>query len=244
VTAELLPLAEHAYNTAVSETTKMSPFFANYGYQPETQWIRHAASEANFTNPASELLLARWEVFWKFLKENIHEAQQRMAKWYNARAQEQPKFKVYDKVMIDARHFKTKRPSQKLDHKIRPVRIVKLIGKRAVRVELPATMKQHNVFNVTALEHYRETSIPGRRQEPPPPEEIEGEKFWVVESIAKSRMNRKCVEYLVFWSGYPPEKATWEPCENLEGDDAVEALLKEFHRKYPRSVKDWRMSLD
>jgi hypothetical protein len=56
--AELLPLAEHAYNTAVSETTKMSPFFANYGYQPETQWIRPAASEANFTNPASELLLA------------------------------------------------------------------------------------------------------------------------------------------------------------------------------------------
>jgi hypothetical protein len=59
--AELLPLAEHAYNTAVSETTKMSPFFANYGYQPETQWIRPAASEANFTNPASELLLARWK---------------------------------------------------------------------------------------------------------------------------------------------------------------------------------------
>jgi hypothetical protein len=57
--AELLLLAEHAYNTAVSETTKTPPFFANYGYQ-ETQWIRPAASEANFTNPASELLLAHW----------------------------------------------------------------------------------------------------------------------------------------------------------------------------------------
>jgi hypothetical protein len=40
--AELIPLAEHAYNTANSETTKTSPFFANYGYQPETQWIRPA----------------------------------------------------------------------------------------------------------------------------------------------------------------------------------------------------------
>jgi hypothetical protein len=70
--AELLPLAEHAYNTAVSETTKMSPFFANYGYQPETQWIRPAASEANFTNPASELLLARWKGIWEVLQENIH----------------------------------------------------------------------------------------------------------------------------------------------------------------------------
>jgi hypothetical protein len=171
-----------------------------------------------------------------------------MAKWYNAKAQEQPKFKVGDRVMIDARNFKTKRPSKKLDHKkIGPVRIVKLIGKRAVRVELPTTMKQHNVFNVTSLEHYREaTRIPGRRQEPPPPDEIEGEKFWVVEGIAKSRLNKrqKRVEYLVFWKGYPPEEATWEPWENLKGDDAVEALVKEFHRKYPRSDRDRRIRLE
>jgi hypothetical protein len=132
----------------------MSPFFANYGYQPETQWIRPAASEANFTNPASEMLLARWRGIWEVLQENIHEAQQRMAKWYHAKAPDQPKFRVGDKVMIDARNFKTKRPSKKLDHKkIGPVRIVKLIGKRAVRVELPTSMKQHNVFNVTALEY-------------------------------------------------------------------------------------------
>ena len=33
--AELLPLAEHAYNTATSESMKVSPFFANYGFNPE-----------------------------------------------------------------------------------------------------------------------------------------------------------------------------------------------------------------
>jgi hypothetical protein len=32
--------------------------------------------------------------------------------------------------------------------------------------------------------------------------------------------------------------------ENLEGDEAVEALIKEYHRKYPRSVKDRRISLE
>jgi hypothetical protein len=38
--AELLPFAEYALNTATSEVTKMSPFFANYDFQPETQWAR------------------------------------------------------------------------------------------------------------------------------------------------------------------------------------------------------------
>jgi hypothetical protein len=61
-----------------------------------------------------------------------------------------------------------------------------------------------------AIEHYRESRIPGQRQEPPPPDEIEGEKFWVVESIAKRRTNKreKRAEYLVFGKGYPPVEAT------------------------------------
>jgi hypothetical protein len=202
--ADLLPLAEDAYNIAVLETTKMSPFFANYGYQPETQWIRPAESksQSEFTNPASELLIARWQAIWNHLQENIHNAQQHMAKWYNAKVKDQPPFRVGDMVMIDARHFATKRPSKILNHKkIGPVRITALIGKLAVRVELPPTMRQHNVFNVVSLEQYRTSQIPGRREDPPPPEVFDGERFWVVESIAKSRLNRKAkrVEYLVFW---------------------------------------------
>jgi hypothetical protein len=51
------------------------------------------------------------------------------------------------------------------------------------------------------------------------------------------------MEYLVVWKGYPPEEARWEPWENLEGDEAVEALVKEFHQKYPQAVKDRRVSL-
>jgi hypothetical protein len=73
-----------------------------------------------------------------------------------------------------------------------------------------------------AIEHYRESRIPGRRL----------------------NKREKRVEYLVFSKGYPPEEATWEPWENLKGDDAVEALVKEFHRKYPRSLRDRRISLE
>jgi hypothetical protein len=240
---DLLPMAEFAYNTAVSETTKMSPFQANYMFQPETQWIKPAEGQ-EWSNPASELLLTRWKRILEFLKENIYQAQTRMAKWHDAKAQSQPSFKVGDMVMIDARNIRTKRPSKKLDHKkIGPFPIIKLIGKRAVKVRLPPAMEMHPVYHVSMVEPYRESKLPGRHQSPPPPEEIDGEKYWVVDKIAKSRLNRqkKRVEYLVFWKGYPPEEATWEPWEHLEGDETVSRMLKEFHERYPRQARDSRM---
>ena len=54
--AELLPLAEHAYNTVTAESTKVSPFFANYGFNPETQWVKPLVvdpTKMDWTNPAA-----------------------------------------------------------------------------------------------------------------------------------------------------------------------------------------------
>ena len=79
--ADLLPLAEHAYNTATSESTKVSPFFANYGFNPETQWVKPLTTDPmkmDWTNPAAEKLLQRWQNIWSYLQENILSAQERM----------------------------------------------------------------------------------------------------------------------------------------------------------------------
>jgi hypothetical protein len=235
---ELLPLAEYAHNTAVSEATKMSPFFANYGYQPETQWAR-PKDDLEWTNPASEILMSRWVAIWEDLRANIKKAQERNAKYYDRKVMEPPKFKKGDLVMIDSRNMKTKRPAKKLDHKkIGPVKIVKNIGTHAFRVELPPTMQIHDVFHVSLLEPYKKSKLPGRHQSPPPPEEIEGEENWEVEVIANSRYNkkRKRIEYFVFWKGFPPEQAGWEPWEHLEG--TAEESVREFHRRYPRKPRE------
>ena len=34
---QLLPLAKHAYNYSVSNAHRMSPFYANYSFHPETE---------------------------------------------------------------------------------------------------------------------------------------------------------------------------------------------------------------
>ena len=87
-------------------------------------------------------------------------------------------------------------------------------------------------------EPYRQSTIEGRHQPPPPPVEIKGETNYVVESIGKSRENkrRKRVEYLVFCEGYPLEEATWEPGECLVG--TAEDALQEFHKRYSKQPRD------
>ena len=237
--ADMLPLAEHAYNTAISESTGVSPFFANYGFSPETQWVRPVKTgDKDIVNPASKKLLQRWQNIWTYLQESIQSAQQRMKGYYDQRVRKQPVMKPGDLVMVNMKNMKTKRPSKKLDHKrLGPVRILEAVGNRAFRVELPHEAKNHPVFHVAELELYRQSNIEGRKQPPPPVQEIEGEANYVVESIGKSRMNRrrKCVEYLVFWEGYPPEEATWEPAENLIG--TANEVLEEFHKRNPRQPK-------
>ena len=69
--ATLLPLAEFAYNNSPSETTSVSPFFANKGYHPNLSFYpeRDLASSAarDFAIDLNEL--------HEFLKENIADAQ-------------------------------------------------------------------------------------------------------------------------------------------------------------------------
>ena len=236
----LLPMAEHAYNVAPSETTRVSPFFANYGFNPETQWVKATAKEDG--NPAAELLVSRFKGVWEQLQENIHAAQQRMSKWYNTKHKDQPEIKAGDMVMIDAKHLRSARPSKKLDHrKMGPFEVIQAIGKRAFKLKLPKKMARHHTFPISILEPYRTSTLPGRHQSPPPPEIVEGEDEYEVEAIADSRKFRGKVQYYVKWKGYPPEEMTWEPWESLEG---CAETLREFHRRYPRKPEDPRARTD
>jgi len=37
---QLFRLAEHAYNNSATNADEMSPFFANYGFHPQTEWMK------------------------------------------------------------------------------------------------------------------------------------------------------------------------------------------------------------
>ncbi|GAA5906747.1 hypothetical protein JCM6882_003291 [Rhodosporidiobolus microsporus] len=70
---------------------------------------------------------------------------------------------------------------------------------------------------------------------PPLPDMIDGEPFYRVERILgqetrtvwRKGRERREKWYLVKWEGYPLEKATWEPKENLSEAEALDVWIRE-----------------
>jgi len=48
---QLRPLAEHAYNNSTTNAQKMSPFYTNYDFHPQTEWMK----ERKVRNPGGEI---------------------------------------------------------------------------------------------------------------------------------------------------------------------------------------------
>ena len=143
----LLPLAEFAYNNSVTQATKMTPFYTNYGYNPRTIW----PSDGEGKNPASKAY-AHWmkEVHIRASK-TLEDTRAAMSKYYDKGKMEHPSYEVGDIVMLNAKNIRTKRPTKKLAPKLYgPFRILEKIGSRSFRLELQTRWRIHNVFHVSA----------------------------------------------------------------------------------------------
>jgi hypothetical protein len=107
-----------------------------------------------------------------------------------------------------------------------PFTIKEKIGKVAYRLNLPANRRIHNVFHVDLLSPYKETDAYGPAFAKPPPDLIEGEEEYEVESIRDMRMTRgRKRQYLVHWKGYPVSDDSWVD----EKDMNTPVLIQEYN---------------
>lgn len=254
-----LPLAEFAGNNAVSETTGVSPFFANYGFNPDmgTEPKRPpitpktTATQREFHNAST--VADRVERVIAMTKAIMAESQERQANAANRHRSDAGTFEEGDEVWVNNRYMKSGRPTDKLSDKwIGPVPITK-VYQRAVAVKLP---KQYEIFPVfhTSLVQRHQKGLPGqevineewdRRAEgiaasaeshDTAQDEGNGEDEYYFEKILNSRMGSKGLEYRIKWPA--PHRAGWEPAENLRGCDGD---IADFHRANPRKPgpPDW-----
>jgi hypothetical protein len=228
--ADLLPIAEFAYNNAPHSATQVSPFFANYGYNPRAT----LSLDVSVPDPSAHDFSKTLSELHRYCREQVGVAQSQYQTPADRRRLPAPNLVVGDLVWLNAKNITTQRPSKKLDHKrLGPFAITSKISTHAFRLDLPRGMRFiHPVFHVSLLEPHRPNTVPNREQPPPPPVEIDGDSEYEVSAILDSRRRRRRLEYYVQWRGYEntAESATWEPADNLSNSPE---LIAAFHTAYP-----------
>jgi len=236
---QLLPLAEHAYNNSATNAHKKTPFFANYAFHPQTEWMK----EREAHNPGATLNAHRMQDIHQEAKQTLENTRESMKKYYDRKATAQPNIEVGELVMLNAKNVRAKRPLKKLSPKLYGLfKVLEKKGSRAYKLEIWPRWKIHPVFHVSLLEPYRASNRPNREQPPRDHEEIEGDLEWEVERIVKGEIisyrqkvrgrNKPMKElgYFVKWKGCAEAENTWEPHEGMrKGQEEVER----FHRENP-----------
>jgi len=204
-------MAEFAYNNGYQESIKHTPFFANYGVNPEYQTIGHLM-QGKIT--AQEDMRQLHDT----LQGEMTEAQLRHKEYYDAGRKPDPNLQPGDMVWLLPRNIRTTRPCKKLDYKkIGPFTLLARIGESAYKLDLPQSMRIHNTFHISLLEHYHENKFSSQQAQPPPPIISEGEPEYELEQMIDSRLQYGKLHYRAKWTGYPPEHdKVWYPYEDFE----------------------------
>jgi len=225
---DYLFLAEFAGNNQVSDSTTLSPFFANLGYHPRCDFeldIRVDDPEEYRAQTAAEHLHRIHEV----ARSEMRYAQARQQDNADVRRTPAPAFQPNDLVWVDGRHWRTERPSRKLENKHHgPYQVIRAIGTHAYELDIPNAIQKHRTFLVSLLHAAADDPIPGQVIPPPLPVIVEGEEEWEVEEVLDSRRIRGRLQYLVKWRGFAAP--TWEP----EGSLAEVQAVDDYHERDPQ----------
>jgi len=183
-----------SYNNEIQKSTKISPFYANYGFNP------HMGIE-----PQREVNVQVLDKFIEELKKIQGEAEAALCKacddmkhFADQMCAHMPEYKPGDQVWLSTKNLNINQPSRKLtERKIGPYTITCIVSPNAVVLKLPPSFKIDTPINVSQLCPYKPPIIPGQQIMPQSPVEVKGEEEYVVEEILDSCLRHNKLEFLV-----------------------------------------------
>jgi transposase InsO family protein len=218
---QLLPMAQLAYNDKMSQTTGVTPFFANYGKHPNDFLEPRKGPDADKAMIKAEEL----KTVHQQLRKTITDSNEKVRKQADKNRKDGPQLKEGDKVYLLTKNMKIKRPSKKLDHvKVGPFLIIERRGPVNYKLELPKGSKRHPVFHVSLLE----PADPSTPIQESFHYETEEEDEYEVEKILDQRGQK----YLIKWKNCDDTENTWEPLRNLRN---CQDLLQQFRQGQKRT---------
>jgi transposase InsO family protein len=229
--AELIPFMEFAHNARTHSATTHSPFQVWYGYQPE--FIPPLNFATNI--PTVEERLRSMDR----IRNEVTAALKLAAEAMKRSGPKEPSkiFTEGDLVWLEGTNIHTTHPKAKLaPRRHGPFKVV-YSTQTNTKLLLPKSWRIHPVFHNSLISPYKETAAHGPNYSRPPPDIVEGEdEHYEVETILQSRPspNRRGIQYLVKWKGYPNSENSWLPATGMK--HALD-LVRQFHDRNPRSPK-------
>ena len=216
----LLPAAEFAYNNSTHASTGCTPFFFNAGFHPRVpaSLLRPASCPV----PSVSKFVESQSAALSMIRDNLEKAQARQAAQADRHRRDHD-YSIGDQVLLNAEDIvaavdRDRRSKKLLPKFIDPYTIVEQHSPVSFRLELPPTLKIHDVFHVDRFRHYHPSpaALGPRAPARPPPEIIDGEEEYEAELILDDKIRNNRREYLIKWKDWPREDASWEPESNLE----------------------------
>ena len=229
-------MAQFAYNSSKSSTTRRTPFYANYGYEPTA--YRETAPTANSSHGINEKATRKVEelrLLHDKLRERIAQGNEKIAQQANKKRIEGPILKRGDRVYLLTKNLPTLRPSKKLDAiRIGPFEVKKRIKEVNYELRLPRNMRIRPVFHISLLEP-APADAPLETDVEMEPDQTDYE----VEQVLDVRKFGNQWRYLVEWKNYPSEENSWEPIKCLKD---CPKRLEQFHQQNPQKFDPRRQN--
>lgn len=204
-----------AYNGNVHVSTGFSPAELLFGYQPTTVLDLSINRDTGLTNQSAVDMLATMRQNLVAARQHLQQAKEWQAVSYNKK-HVALSLAVGDQVMLSSQNIELKASiSRKL--KVRwlgPFSVRRVVSPVAYELELPRGLSRlHPVFHVSKLKRFVKGS-PLLAAPAAEPVLVDGEEEFEVQAIARHKLVRGVMQYLVVWKDAPLHEAEW----NIEQD--------------------------
>lgn len=209
----LLTSAEFAHNSANVSNMDISPFELDLGWKPKSPIELVCSQFHSSVESVNELQQRLLESFQDALF--AHRLSQARQSAYNAKRYRPPSYKVGDEVWLSRKYFTDSASKVQVSRKLGVKRygsfkIIEMIGKNAVRLDLPPNIRVHPVVHVertARVTHQQKDLSNNQTIRPPVVTERDGSLLMKADRVLHDRKRGRGFQLLTAYKGASPPRS-------------------------------------